>query len=171
MAQAVAKPAAKKARRKSPTKEVRSGATRKTKADWDRQLGRTIQPDEIITPQADNGRSVKSCKRSYKPTEEDRIEVEEMVKIGCSHASIAVIKRIDVKTLKKHFARELEVGPEERARQLRNVQWEMAVHDKSVPMAIWLGKNMLGQTDKVEGSGMGGDIVQYKVEINVVGAK
>lgn len=35
-------------------------------------------------------------------------------------------------------------------RQLRKVQFDMAVEDKCVPMAIFLGKNLLGQSDKIE---------------------
>lgn len=36
--------------------------------------------------------------------------------------------------------------------QLRQAQFELAVKDKNATMAIFLGKNMLGQSDKVEGN-------------------
>lgn len=174
MAQAVAKPAAKKARKKTakkaPTKRIRSGATRKTAAEK-RRMDRALSPDEIIIPGAENAPIKRNPGQlAHIPTEEDRDEVKQMVKIGCTQDNIAVIKRIDVRTLRKHYAEELAVGAAEGHERLRHAQFDEAVNNRNASLLIWLGKQMLGQTDKVEGSGMG-DIVQYKVAVNFVGAK
>ena len=38
----------------------------------------------------------------------------------------------------------------EQRQQLREAQWQSAIDDKNPIMLIWLGKNELGQTDKIE---------------------
>lgn len=46
---------------------------------------------------------------------------------------------------------------------LRRAQWVTATQSRNPAMQIWLGKNMLGQTDKQEISGPGGGPVQTQV--------
>ena len=38
----------------------------------------------------------------------------------------------------------------EKRRELKDAQWDAAIEDKNPVMLIWMGKNELGQTDKIE---------------------
>ncbi|MGI8959282.1 MAG: hypothetical protein ACR2IV_05905 [Bryobacteraceae bacterium] len=48
---------------------------------------------------------------NFKPTEENRNTVRMMLNLNASQEEIAVFLRIAPKTLRKHFRRELELGP------------------------------------------------------------
>ena len=60
--------------------------------------------------------------------------------------TIASALDIPVNSLKRHFGRKMTIWRAEGKVKLKNLQREMA--DKSTQMAIWLGKQDLGQVDK-----------------------
>jgi hypothetical protein len=75
--------------------------------------------------------------------------VEELAGLGCKNKEIAVLLGCSTDTLERNFAAEMEKGRENLKMSLRRWQLESAKKG-NVVMLIWLGKQMLGQTDRVE---------------------
>jgi hypothetical protein len=80
----------------------------------------------------------------------DREQVLELAKIHCTYAEMAAVLNCNESTLKRRFADLIERGREEGKMSLRRAQFDLALNRKNVAMLIWLGKQILGQTDKVE---------------------
>jgi len=80
--------------------------------------------------------------------------VKKLAHIQCTQIEIASILEVSVDTLQrdKEFCGIYKKGQEEGKMSLRRIQWKLANND-NVTMAIWLGKQYLGQTDKQELSG------------------
>ena len=76
--------------------------------------------------------------------------VEKLANIQCTQDEIASFLGISTRTLQRdeQFMELFNRGRENGKMSLRRIQWKHA--EKSVPMAIWLGKQYLGQRDKVE---------------------
>ena len=85
--------------------------------------------------------------RPRKPIDENL--VEKLARVGCSNESIAVQAGCSVDTLTRRYAELLQKSREGLKTQLRIWQLE-AAKKGNVAMLIWLGKQMLGQTEKVE---------------------
>jgi len=75
--------------------------------------------------------------------------VEKLAKVGCSNESIAIQVGCSVDTLTRRYAELLQKSREGLKTQLRIWQLE-AAKKGNVAMLIWLGKQMLGQTEKIE---------------------
>ena len=75
---------------------------------------------------------------------------ENLASIMCTQQEIASVLGCDVRTLQRdeEFCRIYKNGQEKGKMALRRTQWKLA--EKSVPMAIFLGKQYLGQKDIVE---------------------
>lgn len=97
------------------------------------------------------------------PINFDRKQFIDLVALGCNQEEICWFFRdetgkvANIDTLSRWCKREFGVNFQEYSKQnslmalkiqLRRNQFELSKH--SVPMAIFLGKNWLGQTDKVE---------------------
>jgi hypothetical protein len=82
-------------------------------------------------------------------TKIDAEEVRKLAALGCTQDEIGRFFGIHRSRIGRRFARELELGRGECEISLRRKQIEMAMGG-SVAMAIHLGKNMLGQTDRAE---------------------
>ena len=80
----------------------------------------------------------------------DYTTVEKLANIQCTQDEIASFLGISTRTLQRddQFMELFNRGRENGKMSLRRMQWKHA--EKSVPMAIWLGKQDLGQRDKVE---------------------
>ena len=80
----------------------------------------------------------------------DYTTVEKLANIQCTQDEIASFLGISTRTLQRdeQFMELFNRGRENGKMSLRRMQWKHA--EKSVPMAIWLGKQYLGQRDKVE---------------------
>ena len=52
--------------------------------------------------------------------------------------------------MRKNYSEYLTKGRAELKKRLRQTQYEVAVEGKNVAMLIWLGKQILGQTEKAE---------------------
>ena len=80
----------------------------------------------------------------------DYVTVEKLANIQCTQEEIASFLGISTRTLQRdeQFMELFNRGRENGKMSLRRMQWKHA--EKSVPMAIWLGKQYLGQRDKVE---------------------
>ena len=83
----------------------------------------------------------------------DAALVEKLAGIGCPNKEIASIVGCSVDTLDRHFADVITKGRENGKTRIRQKQIQMALGG-NVAMLIWVGKNMLGQTDKQEISGL-----------------
>ena len=75
---------------------------------------------------------------------------EKLAHIMCTQEEIATMFDCDVRTLQRdeEFCRVFKKGKENGKMSLRRAQMRLAQTNAS--MAIWLGKNMLGQTDRVD---------------------
>lgn len=81
--------------------------------------------------------------------------VEKLAGIGCPNKEIAAIVGCSVDTLTDRFSDVINKGRENGKTRLRKKQIEVALAG-NVSMLIFLGKNMLGQSDKQEISGPDG---------------
>lgn len=79
------------------------------------------------------------------PLEIDASEVRKLASIGCKNEEIADWFGCSVDTITRRFAEELRKGRANVRISLRRIQLRLA--EKNATMAIWLGKQMLGQRD------------------------
>lgn len=98
-----------------------------------------------------NGEGTKKNGRPRK--EVDMGMVERLAQIMCTEDEIAAVMDIDKSTLRRQptFDEVYKKGREVGKSSLRRTQWRIAQNNAA--MAIWLGKQYLGQTDKVEAVG------------------
>jgi hypothetical protein len=75
--------------------------------------------------------------------------VEKLAGIGCPDTEIASMVNCSVDTLARRYADVIAKGRETCKTRLRKKQIEVALAG-NVSMLIFLGKNMLGQSDKLE---------------------
>lgn len=86
-----------------------------------------------------------------------KLDYELIIKLShiqCTQVEIASMLEVSVDTLQrdKKFCGIYKKGIEEGKMSLRRLQWKL-VNKGNVTMAIWLGKQYLGQKDKQEFSG------------------
>lgn len=79
----------------------------------------------------------------------DLVLVQKLAEVGCTNESIAKMCDVSVDTLTRRYADELDKSREKLKTSLRTWQLEAAKKGNTA-MLIWLGKQMLGQTEKVE---------------------
>jgi hypothetical protein len=73
-------------------------------------------------------------------------EVEKLALLHCTNKEIAEFFGITVKTLEYNFAEKIQKARNVTKQRLRRAQLEVALKG-NVPMLIWLGKNILSQSD------------------------
>lgn len=82
--------------------------------------------------------------------------------VAKSHGySLDIIKKRCRKELRLQFNDFVVLSEEASKTQLKNAMWEKAINDGNVAMQIWLSKNILGYSDKVEQKV---DVTQWNVE-------
>jgi hypothetical protein len=91
-----------------------------------------------------------------KATPIDLIGLEKLCAMHCSDEEIAGWFGVSVRTIQNRrkqpkFGDVMRRGKAKGGISIRRAQMQM-VEDGSVPMAVWLGKNMLGQRDTVAGA-------------------
>jgi hypothetical protein len=91
----------------------------------------------------------------------DPIQVEKLARLHCSTAEIAAFFDCSTDTIERNFAAILVKGRESGKRKLRRLQWK-AAEKGNTALLIWLGKQILGQTEKIE------EKLESKVEAEVV---
>ena len=79
----------------------------------------------------------------------DHQEVEKLASYGCSNIEIAEFYGCDESLIRKSFSEYLTKGRAKGKIRLRQLQWKSA-EKGNVSMQIFLGKNILGQKDKLE---------------------
>lgn len=76
-------------------------------------------------------------------------DITKLAALACTTAEIASYFGCHPRTLERRFAAALKRGRDQGKMSLRRKQYEIA-QAGNVTMLIWLGKQMLGQKDKVE---------------------
>lgn len=77
--------------------------------------------------------------------------IEKLASIFCTNEEISTIVGCHPDTLADNFSEYLKKGRDKGKMSLRRMQWEKA-QTGNTTMLIWLGKQMLGQKDKIETS-------------------
>lgn len=83
------------------------------------------------------------------PKKIDEEMVEKLASIGCTGDEIAAVLDCCRDTLYARFSDSLKKGQNKAKATLRRLQWQSATSG-NITMQIWLGKNMLGQSNKHE---------------------
>jgi len=73
-------------------------------------------------------------------------EITKLASYGCTNTEIADFYGCDESTIRKSYSEYLKKGRSEGKIRLRKIQWGIAEKGNAV-MGIWLGKNILGQSD------------------------
>jgi hypothetical protein len=82
------------------------------------------------------------------PRQKTEINVEQVKKLAalhCTNVEIAAFFDVDEKTIRNRFSDIIAKGKENGKIRLRRMQFRLA--EKSPAMAIWLGKQLLGQVE------------------------
>ena len=74
-------------------------------------------------------------------------EVYKLAQIGCKDNEIANWFSIDANSLRYNFSEELLKGRESLKQSLRRAQLKLAIDHLNPTMLVWLGKNLLSQSD------------------------
>ena len=101
-------------------------------------------------------------------TEIDLVQVERLATIQCTDQEIAAVIGVHVNTIARRkqddpaFLQALTDGRAKGIATLRRVQYQRATGGSDT-MLIWLGKNLMGQTDKQTLSGDPANPVQMRI--------
>jgi len=79
----------------------------------------------------------------------DPKQVQKLASLGCTNKEMSEFFGCSADLLEKSFSEYLTKGRAEQRIRLRQLQWKSA-EKGNVTMQIFLGKNMLGQQDKIE---------------------
>ena len=79
----------------------------------------------------------------------DTKQVQKLASLGCTNKEISESFGCSADLLEKSYSEFLTKGRAEQRIRLRQLQWQSA-EKGNVVMQIFLGKNMLGQQDKIE---------------------
>lgn len=98
--------------------------------------------DGTTVPQKQNGgRPKKDLQQTVSK------QVYKLAKIGATLNEIADFLSVDVNTVRRNYKAELVKGKADVRLRLRKAQLQAAIEDRQPTMLVWLGKNMLGQSD------------------------
>tara|TARA_R110000822_G_scaffold300474_1_gene423862 strand:- start:138 stop:440 length:303 start_codon:yes stop_codon:yes gene_type:complete len=79
----------------------------------------------------------------------DTIQVKKLSSLGCTNKEMGDFFGCSADLLEKSYSEFLIKGRAEQKMRLRQLQWK-ACESGNVSMLIFLGKNMLGQQDRIE---------------------
>ena len=86
-----------------------------------------------------------------RPKAEVDVEIlKNLASIGCPTYEIASVMNVSARTLKRNFAEIIEQNREKGKASLRKRMYDKAVKKDNTMMQIFLSKNMLGMSDKVQ---------------------
>lgn len=91
--------------------------------------------------------------------------VESLACIGCTQEEIAAIVGCSENTLRRHARAQLTLGGEKMKVSLRRWQYAKA-KEGNVAMLIWLGKQYLGQREKIDETRREETIIIEPIEVN-----
>jgi hypothetical protein len=111
-----------------------------------------IRPEDIIT---------RPGERPMRFTDEQRRYVLTMSGFGITQADMAKVLDIDLKTLRKHFRRELDTGPTEANVRVAQALYTNATKHMHAGAQIWWTKSRMGWKDNVTADQLGPQSVQF----------
>ena len=79
----------------------------------------------------------------------DPKQVEKLAAYGCTNTEIASFFGCSKDLISKSYSTNVEKGKDSGRIRLRQLQWRAAERG-NIPMLIWLGKQVLGQSDRKE---------------------
>lgn len=103
-----------------------------------------MPPKKTIGKKFDTLGRIASPGRPLKPV--DKEQIYKLAQLWCTMEEISAHIGVSVDTLERQYADIIKKGKEEGKASLRRMQWRSAL-DGNVTMQIWLGKNILKQTD------------------------
>ena len=77
----------------------------------------------------------------------DKAVLRNLCEIQCTIKEIAYVLGVSVDTLNRNYRDVIDEGKSQGKIALRRAQWRNAMEKNNVTMQIWLGKNVLNQTD------------------------
>jgi hypothetical protein len=83
-------------------------------------------------------------RHQHKPTDEQRQQARLLSGYGIPQEQIATMLRLDAKTLRRHYRRELDLGVVQANAAVVQSLYTMAVRDKIPAAAIWWTKARMG---------------------------
>jgi len=86
----------------------------------------------------------------------DKERIEQLAAVGLTVSEIAVIEGVSKKTIDRRALKEVENGRQRLHASLKRKQVEVALAGNTT-MLIWLGKQYLDQSDKVDNTHSFGD--------------
>jgi len=81
----------------------------------------------------------------------DTVQLQKLATLGCTNKEMGDFFGCSADLLEKSYSEFLIKGRAEQKMRLRQLQWK-ACESGNVTMLIFLGKNMLGQQDRIEES-------------------
>lgn len=81
------------------------------------------------------------------PIKVDVDVLRNLCEIQCTIKEIAYVLGVSVDTLNRNYRDVIDQGKSQGKIALRRAQWRNAMEKNNVTMQIWLGKNVLNQTD------------------------
>lgn len=79
----------------------------------------------------------------------DEALLEKLASIQCTNEELANMVGVSIDTLLRRYATLIKRARDNGRKSLRRMQWE-AAQKGNVTMLIWLGKQYLGQKDKID---------------------
>jgi|TARA_R100001460_G_scaffold106956_2_gene155052 hypothetical protein len=79
----------------------------------------------------------------------DTVQLQKLATLGCTNKEMGDFFGCSADLLEKSYSEFLIKGRAEQKMRLRQLQWK-ACESGNVTMLIFLGKNMLGQQDRIE---------------------
>ena len=80
----------------------------------------------------------------------DSEQVEKLASLYCTLEEIGNFFGVNKSTISRRFATDIAKGRSRGRISIRRAQFEAAVNNKNSALLIWLGKQILGQTEKIE---------------------
>ena len=77
----------------------------------------------------------------------DKAVLRNLCEIQCTIKEMAYVLGVSVDTLNRNYRDVIDEGKSQGKIALRRAQWRNAMEKNNVTMQIWLGKNVLNQTD------------------------
>jgi hypothetical protein len=99
----------------------------------------------------------------------DGEKVKKLASMGLTVPEIAAVLECSKRTLERRFDASIKEGRERLNASLKRKQFQVAMRGNPA-LLIWLGKQYLGQSDKLEGPGAGDDLAAVLREF-LAGAK
>jgi hypothetical protein len=100
-----------------------------------------------MSKNADNTEDKQDKVKGRPKKEVDTSILQKLCEVQCTVKEMAYILGVSTDTLNRNYADVIETGKTLGKIALRRAQWRNAVEKNNVTMQIWLGKNILNQTD------------------------